>query len=746
MLFTLLLVFLAAPVSGAERAADTDPQRNLALGKRVVYLPAPNYATTMRGDTDDWDLTDGKTSTRADQRIWYEASSVGWSYAGRVNLAVDLGSVAAIDEVAIRFLGGSPQAGLSIPLWVEVMVSDGPGEPWYRVAEMSRWREGDLEKFEIPRSNGAAWVHRLRFRDLRTRGRLVGLRFYSTAYPVADELYVFAGAHDPAAVQRSDAGGVDFTVTGAQLYFHKPKLFVASNMAAPLPIGMIAAASAAARELAVDLTFPAGVRVEGGAVGGVDVGKAAKTAEADGSSTYRFSISTRGNINNKVWGRLWIVGAPEGGAGEIRYRVRWGDEASPEMRVPLKAIEIPRAAAIPQRRITSFSWWQLEATMGWPEWQRAFSTIGLNALPLLLTWLNPADSAAVEFAAEARKLGYRIHAIDSTFHRMLSSRAKENEIYCQFEDGSRSTRMCPSYRGRFYEEELERVAAGVRLLKPSLLHCDIELFGGSTAQEVRRCVRCREDKAASGITDWAEWQLAKGYEMWSDLAAAVRTAVREADGPDCEMGLYDGRPGENYQGFWPFSRLYPEKMQTSQVSTYTSLEPYHIELIGDEVRTDRRGLPRSDVFPWVTPGDAGTFPGELFYYSLLECYFNGARGINFWSNRVWDAEYLAAYARAIRAATPVEDIILDGEPFSPQVDGKGRAHGLKRGGDVILIVSDYWGDAGGEVRVHLELEQPSQVIDLDRRSELGRLGSGRQTLRVRLDTAQARPLWIRPEE
>jgi hypothetical protein len=746
MPLALLFAFLGAPLAGAELPADLDPQRNLALGKPVVYLPAPNYANTMRGDTDTADLTDGQVSRRADQRIWYEASSVGWSYAGRVNLAVDLGEIAPIGEVAIRFQGGTPQAGISMPLWVEVVVSDGPDEPWFKVAELSRWREGDLEKYEIPRSSGAAWVHRLRFRGLRTRGRLVGLRFYSTAYTVADELYVFKGAHDPQAVRHDPANRTDFTVTGAQLYFHKPKVFVASNVVTPLPIGLIAAASGEAKELTVELTLPEGVRVEGGALGGIDVSRAA-VSNPEGGAAYRFTLSTRGGINNKVWGRLWLIGAPASGSqAEIRYRLRWGSQTSPEMRVPLETVEIPRAAVIPQRLTTSLSWWQLEATMGWPEWRKAFSTIGLNALPLFLTWLNPSDAAAVEFTAEARKAGYRIHAIDSTFHQMLSRRGREMEIYCQFEDGSRSSRMCPSYRGTYYREELERVATGVRLMKPSLLHCDIELFGGTTSQEVRKCVRCRQDKDASGIADWAEWQLAKGAEMWSDLVSAVREAVQAAGGPDCEMGLYDGRPHENYQGFWPFSRLYPEKIQTSQVSTYTALEPYQIELIGEEVRLDRRGLPRSDVFPWVTPGDAGTFPGEAFYYSLLECYFNGARGINFWSNRLWDAEYLAAYARAIRVASVVEDIILDGEPFAPEVEGAGRARGMKRGGDIILLVTDYWGDAGGEVRIRVDLGAGVEVIDLDRRSTIARLPSGGQILRVPLEGAAARPLWLRPYE
>ena len=149
--------------------------------------------------------------------------------------------------------------------------------------------------------------------------------------------------------------------------------------------------------------------------------------------------------------------------------------------------------------------------------------------------------------------------------------------------------------------------------------------------------------------------------MWRDLLTAARAAVAEAGGPRFEIGGYDFRPGPAYQGVWSVDRLYPEWMQSSQVSTYTCLYPYHVELIGNEVREDRRRLPKSDVLPWLTPGDAGTFPGECLQWALLECYTNGARGVYFWSGRVWDTESLIAYNHVVRAIAPVERLILEGE-------------------------------------------------------------------------------------
>ena len=48
--------------------------------------------------------------------------------------------------------------------------------------------------------------------------------------------------------------------------------------------------------------------------------------------------------------------------------------------------------------------------------------------------------------------------VDSPWHKMLELHAKAPEMYCQFADGTHGEKLCPSYRGEFYAEELRRVA------------------------------------------------------------------------------------------------------------------------------------------------------------------------------------------------------------------------------------------------------------------------------------------------
>ena len=113
-----------AGVSAADELPPLKGRTNLAAGRPVIFSPTPNYYLTRQGDTDAADLTDGRLTQREDRHMWFEPLAVGWSYAGRVNLAVDLGEMAAIEEIAIRFLGGSPQHGISFPGWVEAFVSE----------------------------------------------------------------------------------------------------------------------------------------------------------------------------------------------------------------------------------------------------------------------------------------------------------------------------------------------------------------------------------------------------------------------------------------------------------------------------------------------------------------------------------------------------------------------------------------------------------------------------------------------
>ncbi|MCC7349295.1 MAG: hypothetical protein IT446_01890 [Phycisphaerales bacterium] len=308
--------------------------------------------------------------------------------------------------------------------------------------------------------------------------------------------------------------------------------------------------------------------------------------------------------------------------------------------------------------------------------------------------------------------------------------------------------LCISYRGRYYKEEIQRFADIMAATRPDFSSQDIELWSWAGPTDSAKCTRCQADFAASGAGSWATWQQAKGTQMIQDLITAARKSVKEAGGnPDFVTGEYDFRPGVAYQQTFNFDALYPTLQNVSQVSYYSSLLPADIEYCGDETRKDRSKLPHSDVMPWNTPGDAGVFPGEAFEWALLEHYCNGARGIWFWSSRVWDSEDLIAYNKVIRAIAPVEEVIVDGQlaGADASVEGPGRVSGMKLDGRMVLLAADYYHRTDGTIRLTLNLSKPSTLRDLLTGQTVGgSLSAGQQKVTIPLNGMRGRLLEVLP--
>jgi hypothetical protein len=666
----------------------------------VAFAPAPNYRLTARGGTDAGDLTDGELSGRADKKLWFDSKAVGWSYTGLAQMAVDLGKPSNVGGVTMSWQGGSPQAGVCLPCWIHVLASE-DGAAWYRVASYSRWNAGDRRKFNIPPDEGKAWVRQLSFASLNVRARHVGVEIYGTGLSVADEMWALEGPKGLTHRRAAEGEPSAFTVTGPRMHFHKPVVFVPRSHNAPTPIGWIVPPGCEKTRVTATIDLPAGVTFIAGRFGGTDL-EDASPAPIEGGAYRRYTLTFYAGKGNKAWRRVYLrADWPEGKAGALRYRLRWKGGGSP---------------------------------------------LGFNTLPLFARWTKLDDPNAAAAIERFRKAGFKVMNIDSTFHHMLAGAGKrKDELVCRFADGEAGEKLCPSYRGPLYEAELDRVARECAGCKAVYLSCDIELWGWRGPADAKRCTRCRADFAQSGAKGWPAWQLAKGEEMWRDLAGRVRAACTKAGLPPPELGVYDFRPGHNYQNFWPFDRLYPKYMGNSQVSTYTPLYPYHLALIGDEARADRARLPASDVLPWITPGDAGTFPGEMFTWALLECFANGSRGVHFWSGRVWDAETLAAYARAIRIVAPVEDVIVDGRLVSgvtcrPPM----RISGMQRGDEMFLLIADYRSRSPKAVEVTLPAGPARAVIDLETRQQIARLAASQRTFRLRFKKELAKAIRVRP--
>jgi len=737
----------AAGVVLAVAAAGAGGPANLALGRKVAFAPAPNYALTARGGTDANDLTDGKTSTRTDRKIWFDRGAVGWSYAGLGQMAVDLGAPRDVGEVTVRFQGGSPQAGISVPCWVHVLAG-ADGKTFHRVASYSRWTEGDGRRLGVPPDTGEAWVHELRFGDLNVRARHIGVEIYGTGLSVCDEVRVLA-ARSGATLRRPEAfDATAFTVSGPRLYFHKPVLPVPTHLNAPTPVGWIVPEGMSKARVTATLDLPAGVRFVAGRIGGTDLA-AAEGEAIEGGAYRRHTFSFYAGKGNKAWRRVYLRGERRaGGVRPLRYRLQWPGGGGPLVEQPVRLVRVP-AAPTPKRLMTGLGWWSLPDTMAWPDVLATWRQMGLNTLPLFGRWTNFDDPNVTTTLERFGEAGFRVMNIDSTFHQMLATaerRGQARPLRCRLPGGKAGTKLCPSYRGPAYEAELDRVARECVRCRAAYLSCDIELWGWRGPTDAENCSRCQADFARSGAADWAAWRLAKGEQMWRALAGRVRAACRKAGVEPPEMGVYDFRPGRSYQYFWPFDRLYPKDMGNAQVSTYTPLYPYHLGLIGDEARADREKLPRSDVLPWITPGDAGTFPREALTWAMLECYANGSRGVHFWSGRLWDAGGLAGLAEAVRIAAPVEDVIVDGELVSGVTCTPAmRTSGMRRGGEMFLLIADYARRRTGDVRVSLPDPADAVAVDLATGRPIARLRPPERSFVVQFRGESARAIHVRPE-
>jgi len=360
------------------------------------------------------------------------------------------------------------------------------------------------------------------------------------------------------------------------------------------------------------------------------------------------------------------------------------------------------------------------------------------------------SNTAMASVEKARKAGFFISAIDSPITELVKrvrESGKGREIFDQFANGKDSNKFCISYRGKFYQDEVKRFAQAMAKVKPDFVSMDIEQWGAGPVHS-RKCLRCQADFKASGLSSWEEWQEVKGEEIIEDLVSSAQKAVKAAGGKPLIIGSYNVSPEHVYQGgVFNFDRLYPESLNTGEGTTYSSLQPADIIFIGDKARGARAKMTQSNVMPWLTPGDAGPYPGVAFQWSLLENYANGSRGVWFWSNRVWDSENLIAYNKVIRAIASVEDIIVKGDLVgsAATVEGKGRISGMKQGSRMVLLAADYLEESDGILKLHLDLPAKSQLRDLFSGQTVGEpLAAGTQTINLPLNGQQARLLEVAP--
>lgn len=731
---SLLLVIFFAVFAVQAHAAEP---ANLALGKKV-QLSQSGYG---RGPSNGQVLTDNQLSTRTttfrrDPRV------VNYSYPGLIQVSVDLETPADIGEASIRFSGGSKDQGTCYPGWVRLVASD-DGVSYYTVATYSRFTPGDQEKYGVPDESGEAFFHNLRFKAANIRARYIGFEIYGTAYFGFDELYVLAGDAGGQYKAVSSLPESDFTMSGPRLYFHKPVAMLPTNINAPTPIGIIFP-DGFKQQFTATIDLPEGVSFAGGHLGSNSLKAATGSPVEGGFTRYTFTCTPPPRMA-KDWGRVFMrYDAANGKESAIRYQLAWGDAKSPVMEQPIRALKVGSSPQ-PKRIMAGLCYVSIPATIEWPNAVQDYKSVGFNTLSLFsysTQFEDPAQAATID---EFRKAGFKVINVDNSIETISRwARGRASEAHCQLEGGKAGRRFCPSYRGELYKQEMERIANEYAKARPDVFSPDIELWDSNGPTESAKCTRCQADFKASGAKSWVEWRIKKGDEMMIDVVNAVHNKAKELGIKPPDMGVYDFRPGTNYHLVYAFDHFYPQYLQNSQVSTYSSFYPYNVAYIGDEARKDRKLLPKSDVMPWITPGDAGTFPGEMFTWALMECYANGSRGVHFWSHRLWDAELIDAHARALRMVEPVEDVVVDGKLVEGVLcQPEMRVSGMQNKGEMFLLITKTYKPFTGDVKVTLPGGVKGKVVDLGSGKTLTEL-NGEKEFTLKFNGELARAIDIKP--
>ena len=684
---------------------------NLALGTKTRLIPKPNYRlTTDAGD--ETDLTDGKLSSKKDDRIWFSKDAVGYynggNYSGgnQVLIVIDLGDVKPVDRVVVRALGGT--GGFKYPASFEVLVSKDAKE-WYSAVIQTKLQPAEAGQAdfrttfyypeEIPWQNAVMkpfWL------PIHADARYLIVRVNQDQHFFTDEIAVIKAEKkdkDHNSVYRT--AGMVIPLEGIYVHPRVPELAVVAGVAAPQKflIDDLREKNAPVKKAVVHMELPEGLSVSG---------STGKPLMKDGRKFHRFTLLLDRKLKMKT---IYILSSENLSKNLPNAEVyaEYDGKTGPRCILPVKTVKLAPFKTFKKLPVC-LAWMTGESVLhSWPDFLGNYRRFGFNEAGVFPRyWLRNPKTDLSSRKNEYKTLteaGFRLVMNDSAFHEMMIGKKAGHEIYCQMDQPCRL--VCPSYAGEHYKKEMDRIARCVALCKPHSVGLDIECFN-HVSRAIRECRRCREGIAASGKSG-EEYMRDCGTRQIKDISEAVARGARQAGIPVPKLyfyGLHDKH------GLVTFSEVYPKYLSAAQPSLYIGGHP---EVIHNAVRAIYRKLGRRDIIPWLSPGCYGEFDSELVEPIVLEAFLNGAGGIWYYSFGDFADSPLDFYyhARAIAKLAPYEELLIHGK--YGEITGS-NPHmfysSVSDGKEALILIGNYF-RTDPSASVQLPFSKVSSVKDLD---------------------------------
>jgi hypothetical protein len=394
---------------------------------------------------------------------------------------------------------------------------------------------------------------------------------------------------------------------------------------------------------------------------------------------------------------------------------------------PIHFVNIPEAPQIKGLDI-NLAWLRDKTEQTWPNFLRDFRkmgfgyvstfprTFGVNATGFASQngIYNTGTQQSLKFLRQAREQGYGIVYDESPFHIMWYDiqadqkagkidDAEAQEIYNQV-DGKRGKYMNILYRGKYFQNEIRRVARLAALVQPDHVYLDIELWRASV-RESKKDPRVVAAWKRSGKT-WEDFATDAGTEILGTLVTAMRKAVPARK---LTVGLYDADPQHAiFTEFFEWKKIYPGIIDIAQPSLYVQ---GNVLTVAKRIRSDYDAMQNRQIIPWLSTGTHGEYDPKLTEPTVLETILNGARGLTYYWFGDFDPMDFYYHSKALAELASYQQLLQSGKPIEYRGDNPALHYTcFASATEALILVGNYSNSPQTKVNLPLPIHSATKVL------------------------------------
>ena len=681
---------------------------NLAAGKKVDFSVKPNFYLTAIGkkksavNTDAFDLTDGKLTSRGDDVLRFDSQAVGWrtsaDLSGGIDLTVDLGKVEPVEKVVIRINCGDKQKQVQrSPRKIAVLVCK-DGKNFYPAnAPMIKLQPGEkdqsnfVNQYYLEENDSDIFCYPFEL-AVNAPARYVKIRIVPDGGNLYSDELAIIKAENPAAVSpKAYSGTPEKHLTGGIVLTpaQTGKFYIAKNLPAPNYFALRDLRPQATKEkLQMVMELPEGIEC-------LNQNVTAQKIQQAGQNYVQYAFPIPDN-SSKIAGFmehnavfLQAKKAVPNGSKAYFYATVNGKKSHITSR-DIEVITIPEAPAM-FKGITVLSRMGIgDATFpGYFENLKMMGFSGVHIYPYQFQ-RSGVDKFTGEYCAnieKARKLGYKIVFGYNGLLDMYKYTKHNDQVYCQ--NIPQKQVKCPTYRGEWYHAELAKITRAVAKFKPDYIQWDIEIWGKSMPY-IRNCSRCKSRWKKSG-KKWEDFLDDVSVELNTELNQAVEKGVKQCNGTMPLLYNYNRQPLTfSYHGFekWSLNGKFVDGGQPSLYVAGNELRVHENVKGNFALQSDKS---KRVLVPILTPGTYGAYAPFRLEQMIYETMLNGAKGFFYYPWRGFISPiYFYYHAKAMQNVIKHQELILKGTVFTPECSNKKiTLSGVKNASEALVLAGNY---------------------------------------------------------